>query len=784
VNNAVLTIGAQSIGGVKTFTDVPVCATLPTLASHLSNKEYVDNLVNYSQSWQSPVEMFYDFSLGDPVGLVTGNRYISSTTFGSFDQWYIYTYIGGSYVETQPFEGFCLYVKDVDKNYIFSETSTWVVLGLTLHHGDLQDLGNDQHGQYFMTNGRVADILRVTNTTASVNITTGCSVYSGGVGVALNAYIGGRTVVGANVADGFTWPTNNSIRIITDKATSDVILNDLEPMLIFLRKGTTGISNNAGASFAISRFAHTGTSSNSRLDLELFTGWGLKVQVAEFRSDKSVILKGITTISDETDSTSPSTGASIINGGLGVAKSLSVGGTIRNFSNVAQRKVFANQSLGVKAVTTWYIRTSATNNNWISVCWSPELSIFCAVSYTGTNNRVMTSPDGITWTPRTSALDNDWRSVCWSPELSLFCAVSYNGTNNRVMTSPNGITWTSRTSAVDNEWNSVCWSPELSLFCAVSYNGTNNRVMTSPDGITWTSRTSAVDNDWRSVCWSPELSIFCAVASTGTNNRVMTSPDGITWTSRTSAVDNDWCSVCWSPELSLFCAVSYSGTNNRVMTSPDGITWTSRTSAADTYWYGVCWSPELGIFCAVATSITTSSVMISKKVLDRTFPNNTPSNLYVNGDLHTTGILSKVGGSFNIPHPNPEKKDWKLRHCFVESPSRGENLYRYVVETKKIKEDEQLSTTTITLPDYFQFLNSEFSDSLTVAPQVFVNPVGIINGMIGYGFGVVNPGMITATITTTIPGKYNILIIATRNDKVMHDYWDQQGAEVSPTLQM
>ncbi|GAI73373.1 unnamed protein product, partial [marine sediment metagenome] len=27
----------------------------------------------------------------------------------------------------------------------------------------------------------------------------------------------------------------------------------------------------------------------------------------------------------------------------------------------------------------WTIRTSAADNNWLSVCWSPELSLFCAV---------------------------------------------------------------------------------------------------------------------------------------------------------------------------------------------------------------------------------------------------------------------------------------------------------------------------------------------------------------------------------------------------------------------
>ena len=275
------------------------------------------------------------------------------------------------------------------------------------------------------------------------------------------------------------------------------------------------------------------------------------------------------------------------------------------------KRTRASYASAEACVGTWTARSSATEgNSWCSVCWSPELSIFVAVAYAGTN-RVMTSPDGITWTARSSASEaNDWNSVCWSPELSIFVAVAYGGTN-RVMTSPDGITWTARSSASEaNTWVSVCWSPELSIFVAVANSGTN-RVMTSPDGITWTARSSASEaNGWISVCWSPELSIFVAVAYSGTN-RVMTSPDGITWTARSSATEaNSWQSVCWSPELSIFVAVAVGGTN-RVMTSPDGITWTARSSASDANgWRAVCWSPELSIFVAVAYN-GTNRVMTS-----------------------------------------------------------------------------------------------------------------------------------------------------------------------------
>ena len=157
-------------------------------------------------------------------------------------------------------------------------------------------------------------------------------------------------------------------------------------------------------------------------------------------------------------------------------------------------------------------------------------AVYSRATYPALRATIGTVPDGVgSWPARTSAADNGWYSVCWSPELALFCAVANSGTGNRVMTSPDGITWTARTSAADNIWRSVCWSPELALFCAVANSGTGNRVMTSPDGITWTARTSAVDNAWFSVCWSPELALFCAVATSGTGNRAMTNAPAATY---------------------------------------------------------------------------------------------------------------------------------------------------------------------------------------------------------------------------------------------------------------
>lgn len=65
------------------------------------------------------------------------------------------------------------------------------------------------------------------------------------------------------------------------------------------------------------------------------------------------------------------------------------------------------------------------------VCWSPELRLFTTVGFYG----VASSPDGVTWTLRTAASANQWNDVCWAPALLTFCAVSVTGTGNRVMTS-------------------------------------------------------------------------------------------------------------------------------------------------------------------------------------------------------------------------------------------------------------------------------------------------------------------------------------------------------------
>ncbi len=85
---------------------------------------------------------------------------------------------------------------------------------------------------------------------------------------------------------------------------------------------------------------------------------------------------------------------------------------------------------------------------------------------------------------------------------------------------------------------------------------------------------------------------------------------------------------------------------------------------------------------------------------------NTTGRVWVDGDLHVDGTLSKTAGAFKIDHPlDPENK--VLWHSFVESPDMM-NIYNGNIVT------DASGKATVQLPDYFEALNMEFRYQLTV----------------------------------------------------------------------
>jgi hypothetical protein len=361
-------------------------------------------------------------------------------------------------------------------------------------------------------------------------------------------------------------------------------------------------------------------------------------------------------------------------------------------------------STRVKALQTWTNRNIA--GTWSTVCWSPKLGIFLAISKTSSSNNIITSNNGIVWNIRTLAArtysGNYYAQayVCWSPELEIFVAVAGTETNN-IMYSSNGTSWSNITAFYDESvFRCISWSPQLGLFVIIVQN--REFVYTSKDGITWSQVTIIKSiNDWVpqivDMCWCAELGIFVAVGDYN-DYRIITSKDGTYWNFINAGLDHAFTSICWSKELGLFVVVSHSGTNrvsisnngtqwthinigtthslwsvawspqlglfiagsnnNTILTSPDGIKWSVNSASGD--FLSACWSPELGIFVAVgnANTIVTSSLKgrppTSYNVFDSSFNNIDQTGKWTFSNMAVTTLT--VTSSFT------NNSDDRLKH--------------------------------------------------------------------------------------------------------------------------
>ena len=117
-----------------------------------------------------------------------------------------------------------------------------------------------------------------------------------------------------------------------------------------------------------------------------------------------------------------------------------------------------------------------------------------------------------------------------------------------------------------------------------------------------------------------------------------------------------------------------------------------------------------------------------------------------NGQVNVIGTLTKSAGSFKINHPDPVKTaTHDLYHSFVESPTAGDNIYRWQVTTTN-------GSAVIDLPDYYQHLNEN--------DQVWVSPVRHF----GQGYGEVSTDQTQLNVYSNTDGVYNVLLIGTRKD--------------------
>ena len=260
-------------------------------------------------------------------------------------------------------------------------------------------------------------------------------------------------------------------------------------------------------------------------------------------------------------------------------------------------------------------------SSWSAIEWSPELEIFVAVAYFGTEPRAVFSGDGETWIDATIPPGLDLRHVIWVPEKGSFVAVGHNGV---VASSRDGQRW-DNVSIGQTDISSIAYSPELDLFVLVTAGPTERlttRILISQTLLHYEPIDIEYDNlVFSDVEWIRELGLFVATTSTFTHPTIWTSPDGRNWRNpEATPLANGLAAVAWSRRLGRLCAVEHSpAAAARAAISEDGQTWTLHSMGEAVGFRDVVWCNGPDVFLAlsapgqsVGAGVTAGKIMMSQ----------------------------------------------------------------------------------------------------------------------------------------------------------------------------
>jgi len=293
----------QQIGGVKTFTNIPKCSILPIAPEDVCNKSYVDMIASSGTSYQQPIISFIDLrTIATPT---IGNRYISNITVLQFVNNYIYEFINNAWVETIPQIGYQLYVTSLNKSYVYT-VNGWVYVGNTVDHNDILNRGTNSHEVIDShisnnTNAHFGQALTTTSTPSFGGLTIGSVIIN-------SSGIQGDLNLTGIINQTFSSPTQvNALNILNSS-----ILDDSVACNVLI--GASAATNN---SFEMSYTKIATGSASNFAKFNLYGGTGS----TNIYTDHEII-------NFTEDATSITTGGLRVTGGLGVTKSLYIGGNM------------------------------------------------------------------------------------------------------------------------------------------------------------------------------------------------------------------------------------------------------------------------------------------------------------------------------------------------------------------------------------------------------------------------------------------------------------------------
>jgi hypothetical protein len=219
-------------------------------------------------------------------------------------------------------------------------------------------------------------------------------------------------------------------------------------------------------------------------------------------------------------------------------------------------------------------------------------------------------------------------------------------------------------------------------------------------------------------------------------------------------VDSTFATVLggYQTSASGYAAINLGGYNTCANGTYSSVGGGLQTCATDTY------STVLGGHISIATGYASASIGAHQSQATGSYTMIIGSDVQCAiGYASFAYYTSKDAGSFRINHPDPSKTNTHLLyHSFVESPTAGDNIYRYEIQTCN-------GQASLELPSYYKFLNKN--------DQVWVTPVNHF----GNAYGIIDQTQSCVSFCSDIDGKYMALIIGTRKDRQAQGYWN--GAE-------